>query len=168
MDLRVERTKRNIRSAFLALCAKKPIEKITVKELAQLANINKATFYLHYRDLYDLAEQMESEFIEDCLARLPAGRTDFRQIAEIFLSESTVFGILFSGSRMENAIQKLEFYIKSRVFKAHPELADDLPYNVRLSAVIYGCFYTFFKYRDRDFETVIAALDDFASSLEIE
>lgn len=168
MDMRVERTRKSIGEAFLALRAKKAIEKITVKELSELAYINKATFYLHYRDLYDLAEQMESEFIESCLAQLPAGSTNFRQIAEVFLSHSERFGIMFSGSRMENAIQKLEYYIKSRVFKAHPELKGDLPYNVRLSAVIYGCFYAFSKYRDQNFETVITALDDFASSLEIE
>lgn len=168
MDLRVERTRKNIGEAFLALRAKKPIEKITVKELAELACINKATFYLHYKDLYDLSEQMESEFIEGCLNQLPAGTIDYIQIARVFLSQSERFGILFSGARMENAIQKIEFYIKSRVFKAHPELEHDLAYNVNLSAIIYGCFYTFFKYRDQDFETVMTALDNFASSLEIE
>ena len=37
MDLRVEKTKGSIVNAFLSLRAKKPLEKITVKELCQLA-----------------------------------------------------------------------------------------------------------------------------------
>ena len=48
MDLRIQKTRAAIKSAFLELRRKKPIEKITVTELAKLAEINKATFYLHY------------------------------------------------------------------------------------------------------------------------
>ena len=56
MDLRTERTKRSIANAFLELRKQKDIEKITVKELAELAYINKATFYTHYHDIYDLSD----------------------------------------------------------------------------------------------------------------
>lgn len=48
MDLRIERTRKSIINAFIELRAHKPIEKITVKELAERAYINKATFYSHY------------------------------------------------------------------------------------------------------------------------
>ena len=56
MDMRIEKTRRSIINAFLQLRAQKPLEKITVKELSALAEINKATFYLHYRDIYELSE----------------------------------------------------------------------------------------------------------------
>ena len=45
MDLRVTKTQRAIRAAFLELREKKPLEKITVKELCQRAEIHKSTFY---------------------------------------------------------------------------------------------------------------------------
>ena len=64
MDLRIQKTRAAIKSAFLELRRKKPIEKITVTELAKLAEINKATFYLHYSDIYSLADEMEDEVIE--------------------------------------------------------------------------------------------------------
>ena len=54
MDLREKKTLRAIRTAFLQLRGQRPLEKITVKELCELAEISKATFYIHYRDLYDL------------------------------------------------------------------------------------------------------------------
>ena len=41
MDIRIEKTERAIRNAFLELRAAKPLEKITVKELCSLACINK-------------------------------------------------------------------------------------------------------------------------------
>ena len=40
MDLRIERTRKCIKDAFIELRKTKPIEKITVKELAALASIN--------------------------------------------------------------------------------------------------------------------------------
>ena len=58
MDPRIQRTKNSIIDAFIQLRAKKPLEKITIRELSQLAGINKATFYLHYQDIYDLAHQL--------------------------------------------------------------------------------------------------------------
>lgn len=55
-DLRYRRTERNLFEAFEAALHTRPLEKISVTSLAAAADINKATFYLHYRDIYDLAE----------------------------------------------------------------------------------------------------------------
>lgn len=46
MDLRVAKTKNAIINSFLSIRAKKPLEKITVRELCQMAMINKSTFTL--------------------------------------------------------------------------------------------------------------------------
>ena len=53
-DLRVKKTKQSIRYAFLELCKKKSVSKMTVTELSNLAMINKGTFYLHYQDIFAL------------------------------------------------------------------------------------------------------------------
>ena len=60
-DLRVIKTRRNIMNVFEELILKKPVEKITVTEIAKLAEINKGTFYLHYSDIYDLYNQYLQE-----------------------------------------------------------------------------------------------------------
>ena len=67
MDLREQKTKKSIRNAFLELRAHKPLERITVKELAELAQISKATFYLHYQDIYDLSTRMQDDVIQRVL-----------------------------------------------------------------------------------------------------
>ena len=71
MDIRIERTRRSIINAFLQLRSRKSLEKITVKELAALAEINKATFYLHYHDVYDLSENLEREAVQSTLRSIP-------------------------------------------------------------------------------------------------
>ena len=48
IDRRQVRTKRRIRDAFMELIMEKPMEKLTIKELAERADIDRKTFYLHY------------------------------------------------------------------------------------------------------------------------
>ncbi|WP_455501366.1 TetR/AcrR family transcriptional regulator [Gemmiger sp.] len=70
MDLRVKKTKRAIRSAFYELIKEKPLEKITVKEIAERAEINKTTFYAHYETVYDLVDQLEQEAVAEIVRQI--------------------------------------------------------------------------------------------------
>lgn len=60
-DRRTLRTKRAIREAFIKLSSKKDINRITVSELSELADIGRGTFYLHYKDVFDLMGTLENE-----------------------------------------------------------------------------------------------------------
>ncbi|MCM3567417.1 TetR/AcrR family transcriptional regulator [Neobacillus mesonae] len=63
-DKRVLHTKRLIRDTLTELMEEKGFEGVTVRHLTQKAKINRGTFYLHYRDKYDLLEQSENEMIQ--------------------------------------------------------------------------------------------------------
>lgn len=71
-DARVRYTKQVIRESFVKLRSQKPVEKITVLELCEMAEINRATFYKYYRDIYDLKAQCEQEMIEALISQLRA------------------------------------------------------------------------------------------------
>ena len=60
----VRNTKRRLREALLRLMSLKPINEITAKELTELADVNRGTFYFHYDDIYHLLHSMEDEFFE--------------------------------------------------------------------------------------------------------
>jgi Transcriptional regulator len=63
-DRRVLRTKAAIREAFLALLQKKNAEEITVTELAREANIERKTFYLHYNNIQEIINEIETVVVE--------------------------------------------------------------------------------------------------------
>lgn len=65
VDGRVRRTKRLLKEGLTELISEKSIKKITVRELSDLVEINRGTFYLHYKDIYDLVEQIENELFEE-------------------------------------------------------------------------------------------------------
>ncbi len=64
-DRRAIRTKRMIRTALAELIYEKGFNNISVTDLAQRADINRGTFYLHYVDKYDLLEKVEGEIIQE-------------------------------------------------------------------------------------------------------
>lgn len=64
VDRRIVRTKKALRDALTELMKEKTFDEITVSDLTTRADINRGTFYLHYRDKYDLLEQSEEEIIE--------------------------------------------------------------------------------------------------------
>ena len=63
IDRRQLRTRRRIREAFISLVTEKGPEKLTVKELAQRADIDRKTFYLHYESISSVVEEMQNEFL---------------------------------------------------------------------------------------------------------
>ena len=64
-DRRVRYTKMVLKDSFISLLEKKDISQITVKEICENADINRATFYSHYTDVYDLLKKIESELLEN-------------------------------------------------------------------------------------------------------
>ena len=60
-----QKTEKAIKDSLIALYKeKKDINKITVKELCEVANISRSTFYLHYSDLISIFESVGDKFVE--------------------------------------------------------------------------------------------------------
>ena len=65
IDRRVRRTRALLLQGLIRLMNDKDIKDISVKELSDLADINRGTFYLHYNDIFDMVEKLEDElFVE--------------------------------------------------------------------------------------------------------
>ena len=62
-DRRSAKTREAIISAFIVLLTEKEINTITVKEIADRADINRSTFYKHYLDVFDLYDNVEHEIL---------------------------------------------------------------------------------------------------------
>ncbi|RIP34893.1 TetR/AcrR family transcriptional regulator [Staphylococcus gallinarum] len=53
-NLRMTHTKQSLINAFFSLVNTKDFEKITIADITQGARVNRATFYAHFEDKYDL------------------------------------------------------------------------------------------------------------------
>ena len=70
MDRRVIKTKKAIRNAFTQLLVNKDINDITVKEISDLADINRKTFYNYYTGVYQLVEEIENSIVSEFTDRI--------------------------------------------------------------------------------------------------
>ena len=172
MDLRQQRTRRSIINAFILLRSEKPLEKITVRELSERAEIHKATFYLHYHDMFELSEQLEREVIDDIFSGLsdPASLlTNPERFNEelycLLVSHESLLGILFSGSRSGMLAERLEKRIKDYIFERHPERREELEINVVLTYLIHGAYHAYMQHREQDSKRLLLAINRMAAAV---
>ena len=63
MDRRTIYTKNVLKETLIELMKKNHISKISVKKICEIADVNRSTFYAHYKDVYDLLSQIELDTI---------------------------------------------------------------------------------------------------------
>ena len=80
------RTDRVIRECFLGLLEQKPIQKITVQDLCEAAEINRATFYRYYEDIYALYDAVTQSFFDalftDIVRRQQSGNNQISRLQQ--------------------------------------------------------------------------------------
>ncbi len=64
-DRRVRKTMNALKHALSTLMLQKNINSISVKELTDMADINRGTFYLHYSDVSDLLSHSEDDLLDE-------------------------------------------------------------------------------------------------------
>lgn len=64
-DRRIRRTQKMLKDSLVELMTQKDFKNISVKDITDLADLNRGTFYLHYSDTYDLLQKMESDVLAD-------------------------------------------------------------------------------------------------------
>ncbi|HSU78796.1 MAG TPA: TetR/AcrR family transcriptional regulator [Candidatus Angelobacter sp.] len=63
VDRRILKSQEAIKNAVIELMSEKSFDDITIQEIADRANVNRATIYLHYLDKYDLLDKLIDEHI---------------------------------------------------------------------------------------------------------
>ncbi|MBF7094340.1 TetR/AcrR family transcriptional regulator [Streptococcus sp. HF-1907] len=102
-DRRVLRTKRHIREAFVQLLEEKSLTDITVTQLADLADIDRKTFYAHYQNVTDVYLELSKEVAEqlrEVLIDVDSFEVDdfLESLNDIMLANLSFFKIITSKS----------------------------------------------------------------------
>ncbi|AFA50058.1 TetR/AcrR family transcriptional regulator [Acetobacterium woodii] len=103
----------------------KSIQKITVRELSDFADINRGTFYLHYKDVFDLLDQIENKLIKDfseVLNQYPSllvRSNDHRLLVDVFAfieSNEDIMRVLLCKNSDPHFLDQLKNNVKTRYF----------------------------------------------------
>lgn len=107
-DRRVRKSKNAIKKAFIELLKENRIEKITIQEISDLADVNRGTFYLNYEDKYALLEEMENEHIEKIRGMVDISKMPLHQTStESFIDD---FAKTIIANVITHINENIEFY----------------------------------------------------------
>jgi AcrR family transcriptional regulator len=126
LDRRILKTREDIRNAFIVLLKEKIFDEITVKDIAEKANINRATFYKHYDDKYDLIAYLEEGIIEKIKGIIEASspinltlaiqeQPAFQTIVDIYLyinEERDLIEVLVSSNGNQSFLTHMQFLLE--------------------------------------------------------
>lgn len=147
----VQRTQALLKDGLTELMLTKPIQNITVRELTDYVNLNRGTFYLHYKDIRDLLEHLENdildEFIEITNAHQPQDMKGkpFPLICDLykFLEKNSDFIKLVLVDNQEQIfMNRIKEIIRERCMNNWDELfanADPRMSEIYSSYVLSGC-----------------------------
>lgn len=123
-DRRVLKSKRAIKKAFDELISRKNINEITVKEVADMADVDRKTFYSYYKAVSDVRNEQEDEFVqklEDSLDEINFV-FDIKEpgyvlvaLSEILASNAEFMSNLLSRGADTNILTKLEKSLTEKI-----------------------------------------------------
>ncbi len=97
-DPRILRTRKLIMDAFIKLSGKKEFKDITIKDITSEATVNRATFYYHFTDKYDLMERVLKEDLMLSVTNEIAKHDE--------LNQETIVSIFLSVTNFQKSLQK--------------------------------------------------------------
>lgn len=99
---RTRLTKRLLRESLLELLEEKPVERITVKELCEAAELNRSTFYAYYQDVLSLYYEMGNELVDALLDYVRTGGVETESMLTYIKERREMFALLiYNGHFMD-------------------------------------------------------------------
>lgn len=97
--------------ALANLILEKDLHRITVQELADKADIHRATFYSHYHDVYDLYEQIENEVLSKLAEVIASDATHkiediFKSFIDYIHNNAALFSMFLGEKRIQSSKTK--------------------------------------------------------------
>ncbi len=161
LDRRTRRTREALLRALLELLQEKPLNSITVTELTDRADVNRATFYTHYQDIFDMFDHLESDLTQTCRNMVEAHGQEIAQgdydgliadVYQFFADNESLFDIVFSDTNDGAFFSSLIEVIREACTKnagVHDTVVDQLkrkglPANSAKEACDTVCQYQFY------------------------
>ena len=150
-DRRVRRTKKLLTQALTQLLQENQINEITVKELTDLADMNRGTFYLYYKDMFDMLEKIEDGMFEalDEIVSLHEHGDVSQQTKPILLDlfhfieeNQEMCRVLLSPHGDMNFLHRLNEVVREKCLKAWPDIRKEkgeADFDYHYSFVVFGC-----------------------------
>lgn len=173
IDRRIIKTQRAIREAFQKLLIEKGIDKITVSALAREADIDRKTFYLHFRSIDELIQQEADTLVKRVAGALTTTVHDddpvflnmrrvLVELANVVGENETLYQHVISSLSMDQMVNTLFSPVRRAVLESDKgsRLAGDPGLDYILRFYIAGTLSVFIEWFMNDRKKPIASIVD--------
>lgn len=163
------KTKTLIKDTFAEiLYEQRNIEKISVTELVRRANINRSTFYSHYDDIWQVAEDIKSETMKAFFENKAINTVGdiipfFDEIYKYIKKNDDFFRLMFNSDEVTGFVVRLGKICKDkiyRVLKDNPKITNKSLLEVEISAFSDGLAMQFIRYYHNDYSVTLEEIID--------
>ncbi len=165
MDKRVLKTQNAIFSAYMELSSKD--EKYTIKEICDLAGINKSTFYRNFKDLDDFRRTISNRTVDYIMEHLKDLNIIFTNAKSFYLKILSIFEDLITNHKVDVKISRLS-NLSMKLTQRIKEYFDALPnskYNYDRAVFVTGGVIAFLERKGDVF--LSEAIKDFRNNIDI-
>ena len=137
-DRRTLKTRKAICDALMGFLTEKELNKVTVQEISDKADINRATFYKHYLDVYDLYDKLEQDILIEwgmLVLKLQELRTEdfFKKLVDYVDKNRLMFKMVFSEKAPGELRVKFEKILEGLLQKIESEKIGTTIKDIKLS-----------------------------------
>ncbi len=174
IDRRVIKTKKAIRIAFAKLLSEKNINDITVSDIAELANINRKTFYNYYSGIYKVIDEIENDIVTSFSSvlgeisfkdALDNPYTIFEKLTSIINTDMDFYEHFFSMNSNISIVAKIVHLLKDKTKSAMiaQTSADEKTVETALTYTLYGMVAVFHNWLNSDRKQSIEEISELIS-----
>lgn len=177
MDRRQRKTRQAIIDACYQLIEEKELQKVTINDITEKADINRGTFYLHFTDKFDMLDSFEKEMIDKIhdviIHNMPSESASFNQeflpsrydtiidILQCYKDNKEIMQIILHSGNARSFKAKLEgnmkYLIDQEIIKRygeHIDIPSDLLIKIFSSVALSFAEYNYSSKEDVDVEKV--------------
>ena len=177
-DRRCVRTRRTIKQILMKLIAEEDADAITIKEIAEKADINRKTFYSHYRDVNAVLDDIQNDLVDKLYGVLKGceiGRILrdpyplFQKLTEILNEDLNFYNYLIRSQSAGNFWEKIKGALKNRIMdNLHDEMAsgkEALSFTVDF--IVSGILSIYWEWIGSEQKTPLAQVSKIAGTLAL-
>ena len=178
-DRRTLKTRKAICDALMGFLTEKELSKVTVQEISDKADINRATFYKHYLDVYDLYDKLEQDILIEwgmLVLKLQELRTEdfFKKLVDYVDKNRLMFKMVFSEKSPGELRAKFQKILEGLLQKIEAEkigtTIKDIKLSYQTSYRAQGCIAVLsrwiFEGNDQPTEFIIKVLSELDANTE--
>ncbi len=161
MNSSSNKTKKKIRDEFAKLLyINKSIHKVSVTELVKNADINRSTFYTHYNDVYDVAQDIKNETLQVFFDDINITKKEdieyfFNQIYKYIKKNNNLFKLMFNSKEVTDFVTRLGNICKDRIYivlNNDPSIKNKHLLELEVSTLSDGLAMQFIRYYRNDLD----------------